>query len=101
MFNNSKIRQKPLNDVPEFMDAHFRSTTDTDNKKTELLCGYLFSESDNKLYAVSGTNKGGSLNLRKSQIRVGSDGILHWSAFLAQMEEQYIGFNALVKKATF
>ena len=88
MFNYAKTREKPQNNAPEFKDEHFRRTTDTDAKKTELLCGYLFDEGDNRLYAVSGICKNGKLDIRKNEIKVGGDGILHWTAFLAQTEEQ-------------
>ena len=88
MFNHSKTQKNPQNDASKFKDEHFTRATDTETKKTELLCGYLFDESDNKLYAVSGVCKNGDLDIRKSQIKVGGDGILHWTAFLAQTEEQ-------------
>ena len=88
MFNHSKTRKKPQNDAPEFKDERFTRTTHTDTKKTELLCGYLFDESDNKLYAVSGVCKNGKLDVRRNEIMVGGDGILHWTAFLAQTEEE-------------
>ena len=88
MFNHSKTKEKPQNDASEFKDEHFTRTTDTETKKTELICGYLFDESDNRLYAISGVCKDGKLELRKNPIQVGGDGILHWTAFLAQTAEQ-------------
>jgi len=75
-------------ECPEYTEAHFISTLDTENKKSELVCGYLFCENSNRLFTISGLCKNGKLDLRKSEIRVGENGILHWTAFLAQAEEQ-------------
>ena len=91
MFNHSKTSKKSENDAPEFKEQHYIRTPEknkSETKKTDLLCGYLFSEEECKLYAVSGFCKNGKLDLRLAKINVGREAILQWSAYLIQTDAE-------------